>query len=136
MEKETKIVILTHGGWGCKLVEALGMVLGEITCTHEIPLLPQYTFAEYYQMVEEYLSTVSTDSVVITDIFGGTTSNVAAKIGNDAGIRVISGLSAPILLEACSQLQFQNMLDADQILEIGQGACKDVVKEVLAAMSK
>ena len=136
MKKETKIVILTHGGWGCKLVEALGMVFGEITCTHEIPLLPQYTFAEYYQMVEEYLGTISTDSVVITDIFGGTTSNVAAKIGNDTGIRVISGLSAPILLEACSQLQFQNMLDADKILETGQGSCKDVVKEVLDAMGK
>lgn len=135
MEKETKIVILTHGGWGSELVKSLGMVFGEITCTHEIPLLPQYTFAEYYQMVAEYLTSISEDSVVLTDIFGGTTSNVAAKIGHETGIRVISGLSAPLLLEACSQLQFQGKLDVDALLEIGRGSVKDVVSEVLSSMA-
>lgn len=119
-----------------KLVDSLKMVFGEITCVHEVPLLPQYTFAEYYQMVEECLTGISADSVVLTDIFGGTTSNVAAKIGHTTGIRVISGLSAPLLLEACTQLQYQGSLDADKLLEAGQGATKDVVKEVLSGMGK
>lgn len=136
MDRKTEIVILTHGGWGSKLVESLKMVFGEITCVHEIPLLPQYTFAEYYQMVEEYLADLSNESVVLTDIFGGTTSNVAAKIGHASGMRVISGLSAPLLLEACSQLQYQGALDADKLLEVGRGAAKDVVKEILSNMGK
>lgn len=135
MEKNTEIVLLTHGGWGASLVASLEMVFGKITCVHEIPLLASHTFAEYYQMTAEYLNGISSDSVVITDIFGGTTSNVAAKIGNETGIRVISGLSAPLLLEACSQLQFQDKLDIDKLLEIGQSSCRDVVADIRAAMT-
>ena len=43
MEKETKIVLLTHGGWGEALVGSLGMILGSIDCVHEIALKPSYT---------------------------------------------------------------------------------------------
>lgn len=136
MEKETKILLLTHGGWGSHLVESLGMILGKVEGTHEIALLPEYTFVEYYKMVNDYVATISNDSIILTDMFGGTTSNVAAKIGNDTGIKVICGLSSPMLLEACSQLQFNGKMDVDVILEAGKTACKDVVDEIQKAMSK
>lgn len=132
MALETKIVLLTHGGWGTHLVESLGMVLGPITCTYEIPLTPSLTLSEYMGQVDAYLDTVAEDSLIITDIFGGTTSNVAAKLGNERGVRVLSGLSAPLLLEACSQLQFNGALDVDRLLEVGEGACKDVVATIRA----
>lgn len=133
---ETKILLLTHGGWGSKLVDSLKMILGDINCCHEIALLPEYTLADYMKLVNDYVQTISKDSLIITDMFGGTPSNVAAKIGNDTGIHVICGLNAPMLLEACSQLQFQNEINFDLVLEAGTSACKDVVKEIKEKMKK
>ena len=136
MEKETKIVLLTHGGWGEALVGSLGMILGSIDCVHEIALKPSYTLPEYMGMVREYVDTISADSLIITDLFGGTPSNVAAAIGNQTGVRVFCGLNAPMLLEACVELQNDGKLDYDAILSAGNAACKDVVAEVKANMAE
>ena len=136
MEKETKIVLLTHGGWGEALVGSLGMILGSIDCVHEIALKPSYTLPEYMGMVREYVDTISADSLIITDLFGGTPSNVAAAIGNQTGVRVFCGLNAPMLLEACVELQNDGKPDYDAILSAGKAACKDVVAEVKANMAE
>ncbi len=130
MEKKTTIVLLTHGGWGMSLVKSLGMILGKIECVHEIPLEPSYTLSDYMGMVREYVETISTDSLIMTDLIGGTPSNVAAVIGNQTGIHVFCGLNAPMLLEACVELQSAGHIDYDVVLEAGQSACKDVIEAV------
>lgn len=135
MEKETKILLLTHGGWGEALVDSLRMILGAIDCVHEIPLKPSYTLPEYMSMVREYVDTISPDSLIIADLFGGTPSNVGAAIGNQTGIKVFCGLNAPMLLEACVELQSEGKLDFDAILAAGASACKDVVAEVKSGMN-
>lgn len=136
MEKNSKIVLLTHGGWGEALVSSLEMIYGNIDCVHEIPLKPSYTLPEYMGMVREYVSTISEDSLIITDLFGGTPSNVAAAIGNQTGIKVFSGLNAPMLLEAVVELQGDGELDFETILNAGNGACRDVVAAVKANMTE
>ena len=80
--------------------------------------------------------TISADSLIITDLFGGTPSNVAAAIGNQTGVRVFCGLNAPMLLEACVELQNDGKLDYDAIFSAGKAACKDVVAEVKANMAE
>lgn len=136
VEKETKIVLLTHGGWGEALVSSLEMIFGAIDCVHEIPLKPTYTLPEYMGMVREYVDTISERSLIITDLFGGTPSNVGAAIGNQTGIKVFCGLNAPMLLEAVSELSGDGELDFDAILSAGTGACKDVVAAVKANMAE
>lgn len=133
---ETKILLLTHGGWGSKLVDSLKMILGEIDCCHEIPLLPEYTLADYMKLVTEYVDTISPNSIIMTDMFGGTPTNVAAKLAKEKGLKLICGLNAPMLLEACSQLQFQNEINFDLVLEAGKSACKDVMAEIAEKMRK
>lgn len=136
VDKETKILLLTHGGWGEALTSSLRMILGSIDCVHEIALKPSYTLPEYMAMVREYVDTISSDSLIITDLMGGTPSNVAAAIGNQTGMKVFCGLNAPMLLEACVELQNDGKLDYEAILLAGTSACKDVVAEVKANMSK
>lgn len=133
-DKPTKILLLTHGGWGEALTESLKMILGAIDCVHEIALKPSYTLPEYMGMVRAYVDTISPDSLIMTDLFGGTPSNVGAAIGNQTGIRVFCGLNAPMLLEACVELQGDGKLDFDTILAAGASACKDVVAEVKSNM--
>lgn len=131
-----RILILTHGGWGMHLVDSLNMILGNIDCCDEIALTPKDTFVEYYSKVKEHVATFSKDSLILTDLFGGTTSNVGAKVAMDYGIKAYCGLSAPLLLEACSQIQFQGTLNFEVLLETGQGACRDMVLEIRKLMKE
>ena len=88
------------------------------------------------QLVREHAETMASGSLILTDLIGGTTSNVAAVIGNQTGIKVFCGLNAPMLLEACVELQNDGALDFDAILAAGKGACMDVVAAVRSTMAQ
>lgn len=134
--RPTEILLLTHGGWGMSLVKGIEMILGKVDCVTEIALLPTYTLPEYLGMVREHVDGISPDSLIITDFFGGTPSNVAGVIGNQTGVRAFCGLNAPMLLEACIELQNEGKIDFDQVLTTGQGACNDIVALVRDNMKK
>ena len=133
-DNTSKILLLTHGGWGMSLVKGIEMFLGKVTCVHEIPLMPTYSLSEYMNMVQEYVNTISSGSIILTDILGGTPSNVAAAIGNRYGLKVFTGLNAPMLLEACSEMQSDGVINPKSVLSAGQHACVDLVAEVKKSM--
>ena len=135
MEQPVRILLLTHGGWGMSLVRSLEMILGKIECVDEIVLEPSHTLQDYLGLVKEYMETVSPKSLIITDLIGGTPSNVAAMVGNQTGVRVLCGLNAPMLLEAVSELQMDGTIDIDTVYQVGTTAVKDVVAEVRKSMS-
>lgn len=127
---KAEILLLTHGGWGTKLVHSLKMIVGEIEGVYEIALTPVDTFEEFYQRVKSKLKDMPEDSLIITDIFGGTTSNVAARLSLDFKVNVISGLNAPMLLEAITSREINGKIDMGMLVDAGKSSCKDVVKEM------
>lgn len=131
-----KVLLLTHGGWGMVLVNSIEMIMGSVDFVHEIPLNPEMTFEEYYNAVNQYVETMPEGSLILTDIFGGTTTNVAAKIGHQRGLKVISGLNAPILMEVCSGIVFGKGYDFEAVITAGKASVKDVVNEILDSMNK
>lgn len=135
MEKP-QILLLTHGGWGKALTESLKMIMGSVDFVHEIPLTPELTFSEYYTLVDEYAAGMPKKSLIITDVFGGTTTNAGAKIGRERDLKVISGLNAPIMIEACTQIQYTGGLNFDVVLQQGQASVMDVIHEVNQSMGK
>ncbi|WP_176494715.1 PTS sugar transporter subunit IIA [Anaerocolumna aminovalerica] len=133
MEKP-QVLLLTHGGWGMGLVESTKMIIGAVDFVHEIPLTPEVTFSEYYLEVKNYVEKVPSNSIILTDLFGGTTTNVGAKVGKEKNVKVISGLNAPLLIEACSQIKFTGEIDFNSVLEMGQQSVKDVVSEIMKSL--
>lgn len=135
MEKP-QILLLTHGGWGMALVESLKMIMGEVDFVHEIPLTPEMTFSEYYAQVEAFAAKLPEKSLIMTDVFGGTTTNVGAKIGRDRQLKVISGLNAPLMIEACTQILYSGDCSFEAVLRQGQASVMDVVAEIERSLKK
>lgn len=121
-----KILILTHGQWGEALVESLTMILGKIEGCDVIPLKPENTFSEYFELVSNYCNTIEEESLILTDLQGGTTSNVALKIGVERNMHVICGLNAPILIEGITQLKFNNGFDVEQLVKVANDSTIDL----------
>ncbi|MFT4105584.1 MAG: PTS fructose transporter subunit IIA [Lacrimispora sp.] len=135
MEKP-QVLLLTHGGWGMALTESLKMIMGSVDFVHEIALTPELTFSEYYALVDEFAAGLPEKSLILTDVFGGTTTNAGAKVGRDRNIKVISGLNAPLMLEACTQIKYMEDLNFDSVLQQGQASIIDVISEVTKSMEK
>lgn len=130
MSKEP-IVLLTHGGWGQRLLNSINMIVGETENVYEVILEPADNLQEYIKRVELQLQSLtwSEKLLILTDIKGGTTSNVALRLSRDYDILAISGLNTAMLLEAVMKQDFpfteqagkeilQASLDNCQILEI------------------
>ena len=131
MEKELEILLLTHGDWGKYIIEAGKMIVGNVDRVSQISLNPADTFEEFYEKVEKKVSEMKEGSLIITDIFGGTTTNVAAKLSLSYNINIISGLNAPLLFEALLNIDSINEDSVlDSIVEEGRDSCKNILKEL------
>ena len=136
MDNKPQILLLTHGGWGMSLVKGVRMILGAVDFVSEVPLLPEMTLPEYLGKVKAEVEKLPEGSIILTDVFGGTTTNVGTKLGRDFHIKVYSGLNAPMLLEACSQITFTGTVNCDAVLQSGKDAVKDVIEEVEQSLKK
>ena len=131
MEKKLEILLLTHGDWGKYIIEAGKMIVGNVDRVSQISLNPADTFEEFYEKVEKKVSEMKEGSLIITDIFGGTTTNVAAKLSLSYNINIISGLNAPLLFEALLNIDSINEEKVlDGIVEEGRDSCKNILKEL------
>ena len=131
MGKEPEILLLTHGDWGKYIIEAGKMIVGNVDRVSQISLNPADTFEEFYEKVEKKVSEMKEGSLIITDIFGGTTTNVAAKLSLSYNINIISGLNAPLLFEALLNIDSINEDKVlDGIVEEGKDSCKNILKEL------
>ncbi|MDR2878727.1 MAG: PTS sugar transporter subunit IIA [Fusobacteriales bacterium] len=131
MGKELEILLLTHGDWGKYIIEAGKMIVGNVERVSQISLNPTDTFEEFYEKVEKKVSEMKEGSLVITDIFGGTTTNAAAKLSLSYKINIISGLNAPLLFEALLNIDSINEDSVlDSIVEEGRDSCKNILKEL------
>ena len=131
MGKELEILLLTHGDWGKYIIEAGKMIVGNVDRVSQISLNPADTFEEFYEKAEKKVSEMKEGSLIITDIFGGTTTNVAAKLSLSYKINIISGLNAPLLFEALLNIDSINEDSVlDSIVEEGRDSCKNILKEL------
>lgn len=95
-----EILLLTHGGWGSTLVEKLTMIIGEVKGVSEIALNPLDSSEDFLQKVECKVKKMPANSLIITDIAGGTTSNVALMLSHKYKIQILSGLNSMMIIES------------------------------------
>jgi PTS system mannose-specific IIA component len=108
------MVLVTHGRLADEFVAALQHVVGE-----QKQLLTVCIGAEddMEKRREEILQKVAQcDSgdgvVVLTDMFGGTPSNLAISIMDRANVEVIAGVNLPLLIKLASVRSSEKLADA------------------------
>lgn len=135
---QERILLLTHGGWGSALLRGVEMVIGKMDFVDEIALGPQDTFSEFENKVEAWVTGKGQDEenqihiTIFTDMFGGTPTNAAIFVArrHPGLVSVITGVNAPVLLEACSQVTFCGGLDIRQLLKNSEHSIFDAMEKI------
>lgn len=98
------MVLVTHGRLAEELVSALEHVVGPQPNVAAIGIGPDDDMEERRAQIME--SAVKADQgdgvVVLTDMFGGTPSNLAISIMDKANVEVIAGVNLPMLIKLAS----------------------------------
>jgi len=124
--------ILTHGGWGMDMLRGVEMIIGKTAGVEEVALEAQMTLAEYTEAVVESIKNTEQKYLFLTDFLGGTTTNVALKIGQTRNIEVICGFNAALLLELCQMIQNKQEIKITDLVSVG----KDAVRAPLLEMKE
>jgi PTS system mannose-specific IIA component len=98
------MVLVTHGGLATEFRAALEHVVGPQEQLATITIGPEDVLE---QRRADILSAVrSVDSgegvVLLTDMFGGTPSNLAISVMNGGGVEVVAGINLPMLIKLAS----------------------------------
>lgn len=108
------LVLVTHGKLATELISALEHVVGPQEKVAAVCIGPDDDMeerrAEILQRAEEVDEGDGT--VVLTDMFGGTPSNLAISIMDKANIEVIAGVNLPMLIKLASVRSEEKLADA------------------------
>ena len=98
------MVLVTHGKLALELVAALEHVVGSQTQIACICIGPDDDMEQRRSEILTAVEEIETGAgvVVLTDMFGGTPSNLAISIMEDSKVEVIAGVNLPLLIKLAS----------------------------------
>ena len=117
------VVLVTHGNLATELVKVMEHVVGPQTQLTTITIGPdddmekrREDILNSVQLVDQGLGVI-----ILTDMFGGTPSNLAISIMEQANIDIIAGVNLPMLVKLASVRSTETISDAvAQAREAGQ----------------
>lgn len=106
------IIIVTHGNLGRTLIETLELILGRkqdrlMSISIDIQQDPD----NLRKKIKKGIQQVRADNgvIILTDMFGGTPSNLSYSFLEEGQVEVISGVNLPILMKAVNSREKMTM---------------------------
>jgi mannose PTS system EIIA component len=98
------MVLVTHGHLATEFRAALEHVVGPQKQLATITIGPEDDMEERRQDILQAVAAVDTGEgvVLLTDMFGGTPSNLAISVMNGGAIEVVAGINLPMLIKLAS----------------------------------
>lgn len=95
------LVIVTHGGLAVEFRAALEHIVGPQTQLETISIGPEDDMVQRRTEILEAVHRAETGSgvIILTDMFGGTPSNLAISVMDEAKVEIIAGINLPILVK-------------------------------------
>ena len=98
------LVLVTHAGLAVALKLSAEMIVGPIESCTTVEVAPDELADNIMARVVAAVETVqSGGAIIMTDLFGGTPSNMAMSFLNEGLIEVVTGANLPMLIEFCSR---------------------------------
>ncbi len=105
------LVVVTHGNLANEFISAMQHVVGKQEQIAPVCIGPEDDMemrrAEILKKVEEVND--GSGVVVLTDMFGGTPSNLAISIMDRAPVEIIAGVNLPMLIKLASLRKEKNL---------------------------
>ena len=108
------IVLVTHGRLAEEFLWAAEHVVGKQTHAEAICIAPDDDIEQRRAEIEAAVSRVDQGKgvVLLTDMFGGTPSNLAISLMGKPGIEVVAGVNLPMLIKLATLRNGMNVHDA------------------------
>ncbi len=135
----TGILIVAHGALAEELVNSVAMIMGRVPMLRAVGLRSDQSLDDLKREIETAWRELENEGarhiLILVDMFGGSCSNVAARLVVDSEaeqVAVITGVNLPMVLEASIDRDLYQFKDfVDKVVKAGKKSIVDV-KALLA----
>jgi mannose PTS system EIIA component len=108
------VVLVTHGDLAKEFIAALEHIVGAQDATEAVSIGPEDDMELRRQEIIQKVEDVNSGDgvIVLTDLFGGTPSNLAISIMEQSKVEVIAGVNLPTLVKLASVRKTMALGDA------------------------
>ncbi len=128
------LVLVTHGRLAAEFVAAMEHVVGPQSNTRAICIGPDDDMEERRKEILSAVSSVDTGDgvILLTDMFGGTPSNLAISVMEQARVEVIAGINLPMLIKLASVRTDTPLAEAAALAQESGRKYINIASELLA----
>ncbi len=109
---------MTHAGLASALIASAQMIVGSIEACASVEVTPGEQADGIMARVVAAVATVSTDgAIIMTDLFGGTPSNMAMSFLKEGRVEVLTGVNLPMIIEFCSKRGHMSVVELAAVLQ-------------------
>jgi len=128
------LVIITHAGLATEFKAALEHVVGPQEHLETLSIGPDDDIERRRQQLIEAVQRADTGSgvVVLTDMFGGTPSNLAISVMEATGAEVIAGVNLPMLIKLAGVRKDRPLIEAVDLAKEAGRKYISVASQVLS----
>lgn len=108
------LVLVTHGNLAQEFIAAMQHVVGKQEQVEAVCIGPEDDMEiRRAEILEKAKKVNSGDgTIILTDMFGGTPSNLALSLMETANVEIIAGINLPMLIKLCSLRKDKSMKEA------------------------
>lgn len=108
------LVLVTHGGLAKEFLSAMQYIVGPQSQVETVCFMPDDDISQHRQEIVQKVQKVNSGQgvLILTDMFGGTPSNMSISLLDKENVEVVAGLNLPMLIKLSSLRQTANLKDA------------------------
>ena len=132
------LVLVTHGCLADEFAKALEHIVGPQKQLQTVCIHPEDDMEKRREEILARVADVDTGDgvVVLTDMFGGTPSNLAISIMDKVNVEVIAGVNLPMLIKLASVRQTESLAGAVASAQEAGRKYINVASQLLAQENK
>ncbi|MDT8272952.1 MAG: PTS sugar transporter subunit IIA [Desulfomonilia bacterium] len=128
------IVVVAHGRLAQALAETAEMIVGQIDGFRACSFCQGSDVENLRKMLKTSIKEVNhgLGVIILTDMFGGTPSNISLSFLEEGKVEVITGVNLPMVITALTKRQGKSLQELAQILKESGSNNIHIASEILA----
>jgi mannose/fructose/sorbose-specific phosphotransferase system IIA component len=121
------IIVITHGDLSSELVKTAEMIMGKQENIETITFTVKESLDTLRQSAKAAVDKFAAEDgcLILTDIMGGSATNVCAELIKNDKVEVVTGVNLPMIIEAAAQ---RNMLNLKELAaKIEKSGSKSII---------
>jgi PTS system mannose-specific IIA component len=108
------LILVTHGKLADEMASAMQHVVGHQEAVETVCIEPDDDMEQRRHEIADAIARVDTGegTIILTDLFGGTPSNLAISLMNAGTVEVIAGINLPMLVRLAKARTCMSVRDA------------------------